>query len=221
MKRLLVSISLLVGLSSSTVARADEPIPAPARAVAATDMERRIERAIALLGAEPSLADLERAALRLADADVDGADGWSSATNWSAVLPVVKVVAEHDMERDESLDRYQDEPDRWGADTDRDLGLQVSAQWNLPELIFNPDEVRVYSALANRASRREAVLTTLVGYYFERRRLQLAELLEPAADLASALERRMRIEELTAFIDALTGGRLSSTLKSAQTRARR
>jgi hypothetical protein len=143
------------------------------------------------------------------------------SANWSAVLPVVKLVAEHDMERDESLDRYQDEPDRWGADTDRDLGFQVSAQWNLPELVFNPDEVRIYGALANRASRREALLTTLVGYYYERRRLQLAELLEPASDLAGELERRMRIEELTAFIDALTGGLLSRNLEKSGKRKRR
>jgi hypothetical protein len=200
---------------------ADEAPATSARRTGANGDAERIERALTLLENEPGLAELERAALGLADADVDGADGWMGSTNWSAVLPVVKLVAEHDMERDESLDRYQDEPDRWGADTDRDLGFQVSAQWNLPELVFNPDEVRVYGALANRASRREALLTTLVGYYFERRRLQLAELLEPPPDLAGELERRMRIEELTAFIDALTGGLLSRNLKKNGKRTRR
>jgi hypothetical protein len=194
----------------------EAPAPAPANAPRADDaaVGDSIDRALDRLAGEPSLRELERAALRLADADVEGADGWMASANWSAVLPVVKLVAEHDLERDESLDRYQDEPDRWGADTDRDLGFQVSAQWNLPELVFNPDEVRIYGALANRATRREALLTTLVGYYFERRRLQLAELLEPAPDLARRLERQMRIEELTAVIDALTGGLLTRNLET-------
>jgi len=192
---------------------AEPPGPAQLQPAAAGDARERIDRALAKLSGEPSLRELERAALRLADADAAGADGWMASANWSAVLPVVKVVAERDLERDESLDRYQDEPDRWGADTDHDLGFQVSAQWNLPELVFNPDEVRIYSALANRATRREALLTTLVGYYFERRRLQLAELLDPAPDLAQQLERRMRIDELTAVIDALTGGLLTRNLK--------
>lgn len=191
----------------------DDTSPQREQAPAGGDARARIERALSSLAGEPSLRELERAALRLADADAEGADGWMGSANWSAVLPVVKVVAEHDLERDESLDRYQDEPDRWGADTDRDLGFQVSAQWNLPELVFNPDEVRIYGALANRATRREALLTTLVGYYFERRRLQLAELLQPAPDLARELERRMRVEELTAVIDALTGGLLARTLE--------
>ncbi len=163
--------------------------------------------------AEPTLQELKRAALRRADADLKSSRGWMRSTNWSAVLPVLKVTVEHDMERDESLDRYQDEPDRWGADTDKDLGFQVSAQWNLPELIFNPDEVRVYSALANRAARREALLTVLVGYYYERLRLKLLQKVAPETIPAKALERKVRIQELAALIDALTGGLLSRNLK--------
>ena len=165
-------------------------------------MEMTIKEAIARLDGEPKLERLKSAALKLADADVKGARGWMRATNWAAVLPVVKFTAEHDMERDESIDRYQDEPDRWGADTDRDLGLQVSAQWNLGEIVFNPDEVRVYGALANRAARREALLSVLVSYYFERRKLQLTELVSPASDPMEALDKKMRIEELTSLIDA-------------------
>ena len=172
-----------------------------------------VEDALATMEGEPDLGQLQRAALRRADADIAGASGWMRATRWSAVLPVLKVTVEHDMERDESLDRYQDEPDRWGADTDRDLGFQVSAQWNLPELIFNPDQVRVYSSLANRAARREALLTVLVGYYFERRKLIVSRLVSPPKDRAEAVRQDVRIEELTALIDALTGGRLSSNLR--------
>jgi len=183
------------------------PAPDPAA------LAGRIDRALAGLEGEPSLAALQRAALRRADADRDGARNWQRSVRWSASLPILKLVAEHDLERDEALDRYQDEPDRWGADTDRDYGFQISAQWNLAELVFNPDEVRVYGALASRASRREALLTVVVGYYFERRRLQLLEALDPAPDLAGLLERRMRIDELTAALDALTGGMLSREAK--------
>ena len=199
---------LIVTIFTSWPAQAQIPVKKTGGAVGMT-----IKEAIARLAGEPKLERLKSAALRLADADVEGARGWMRATNWAAVLPVVKFTAEHDMERDESLDRYQDEPDRWGADTDRDLGLQVSAQWNLGEIVFNPDEVRVYGALANRAARREALLSVLVSYYFERRKLQLTELVSPASDPMADLDRRMRIEELTSLIDALTGGLLSRYLK--------
>ena len=206
MKNTLLVFTVVILLSWP--AQAQIPLPKTGGAVGMT-----IKEAIARLAGEPKLERLKSAALKLADADVEGARGWMRATNWVAVLPVVKFTAEHDMERDESLDRYQDEPDRWGADTDRDLGLQVSAQWNLGEIVFNPDEVRVYSALANRAARREALLSVLVSYYFERRKLQLTELVSPASNPMAALDKRMRIEELTSLIDALTGGLLSRYLK--------
>jgi hypothetical protein len=213
MKPMTTTMTFSLVLLLCAGARAEETAEPAADRTRGADARARIDRALESLAHEPSLRELERAALRLADADVEGADGWMGSANWSAVLPVVKLVAEHDLERDESLDRYQDEPDRWGADTDRDLGFQISAQWDLPELVFNPDEVRIYGALANRATRREALLTTLVGYYYERRRLQLAELLDPAPDLARELDRRLRIEELTAVIDALTGGALTRNLR--------
>jgi hypothetical protein len=53
----------------------------------------------------------------------------------------------------------------------------------------------------------------LVGYYFERRKLQLKELLSPPEDIEEMAELKLRIAELTASIDALTGGCLSAELQ--------
>ena len=175
-------------------------------------LKKKMDEALSKLAHEPSLHKLKQAALKLADADVKSVEGWMRSTNLAAILPVMKFTAKHDFERDESLDRYQDEPDRWGADTDRDLGFQVSAQWTLGELVFNPDEVRVYRALANRAARREAVVTLLIGYYFERRRLIIEDYILPINDKRKAIEHKIRIQELTASIDALTGGLLLRTI---------
>jgi hypothetical protein len=221
---------VLVFLAASAVglglARADEPdrpdepdqpqaIQTPtAQPVVPRLAAQQVDAALAALDQEPSLAVLERAALRRAEADLASVRGWRRAPNRAALLPVLKLTAEKDMERDESLDRYQDEPDRWGADTDRDLGFQVSAQWRLGELVFSPDEVAVYRALADRAERREALLTVLVSHYFERRRLQLRQLLSPPADPLAALELGLKISELGAVIDALTGGLLSRNLSN-------
>jgi hypothetical protein len=173
---------------------------------------RQVDGAIAALAEEPALAELERAALRRGEADAEPVDRLKRTVLGAAALPTVKVTVDRDESRAENLDRYQDDPDRWGADTDRGLGVGVSAEWKLGELVFNADEVRVYDLLGDRADRREALLTLLVGYYFERRRLLLTERLAPAATADEAIERRMRIDELTAVIDALTGGLLSRTL---------
>jgi hypothetical protein len=178
---------------------------------------RRVEEALARLPDEPSLSALERAALRRADADPDSVRRLATAVHAAAVLPVIKLSVDRDVSRDESLDRYQDDPDRWGADTGRGVGMSASAEWDLGEIVFDPDEVRVYDLLGDRADRREALLTLLVGTYFERRQLMLTELLLPASSAEEAIARRVRIDELTAVIDALTGGVLSRNLKRRST----
>ena len=61
---------------------------------------------------------------------------------------------------------------------------------------------------------RDEILEDVTRLYFERKRL-LAELSETRPEDTQKLrEKRLRVEELTAHIDALTGGRFSDALKS-------
>jgi hypothetical protein len=179
---------------------------------------RLVDEALEKIAGEPSLEELEQAALERAEADAGSVAHLKRTVHGAAALPTIKVTVDRDESRAENLDRYQDDPDRWGADTDRGLGIGVSAEWKLGELVFDADEVRVHDLLGDRADRREALLTLLVGYYFERRRLLLTELLAPAATPDEAIERRIRIDELSAVIDALTGGLLSRNLKRKSAR---
>jgi len=226
MNRLVPITIFLIGTASHAVAGDRKVDQAPAEwnaepaagpSPAAGHVER-IRRALARLSHEPSLDELKRAALSYLDADPKTARRWRKSPNRAALLPTVKFTYDHDFERDEALDRYQDDPDRWGADTDRDIGFQVSAQWELDELVFNSDEVRVWGALADRAARRESVLTVLVGYYFERRRLQLKQRLAPPTAIEAQWELSLRITELTASIDSLTGGALTRGMKKKKHR---
>lgn len=183
--------------------------PVKSQSESAETLSRRVDELLDRFPGDPSLDELKQAALRFADADRHSARHWKTAPNRAALLPALKFTFDHDMERDETLDRYQDRPDRWGADTDRDFGFQLSAQWKLDELVFNSDEIRVWSALADRAARRQAVLTMLIGYFFERRKLQLTLLLNPPQTLNEMAEIKIRIAELEAALDALTGGYFS------------
>ena len=187
------------------------PIESPA------SIGRRIAAAEASLANEPTLETLREAALALADADKEATGRWKRTVRASAALPTLKVGGDYGAGRDEALDRYQDRPDRWAADTDRGFGVDVSMQWKLDRLVFNPDELRVYDSLADRAARRENLSAYLIGIYFERRRLQLESILLPSSEPGETLTRRLRIEELTQTIDALTGGLLSRNMNRSRT----
>ncbi|MBN2525443.1 MAG: hypothetical protein JXR76_03550 [Deltaproteobacteria bacterium] len=174
------------------------------------DEAKRLAGVIAQLDAgEPSLDSLIQAALKLADADVAGAASLMRRVRLSPLLPTMKVSADYDLEHDESLDRTQTKPDAWGADTDRDAGFQVVLQWELDKLIFHPDELKIYNVLADRAERREAITSVIIGYWFERRQLQIQLALRPPKDGSERIRLRLRMNELSQRIDSLTGGLLA------------
>ncbi|MFC1666596.1 hypothetical protein ACFL0P_01820 [Candidatus Omnitrophota bacterium] len=56
---------------------------------------------------------------------------------------------------------------------------------------------------------RDDILDEITRIYFERRRLQMEMHFSPVTDLKGAMEKELRIEELTADLDALTGGYFS------------
>ena len=173
---------------------------------------RLLKSALKRLEKEPTLDALIAAALKQANADVESVRSWQRRVRLSPMLPTVKVSVGYDLERDESLDRTQEDPDRWGADTDRDLAMQLTAQWEFDKLIFHPDELKIYNALADRAERREAVITMIIAYWFERRQLQLTLAVRPPKDVTEKNRITLRMKELGACIDALTGGALTRNL---------
>lgn len=80
----------------------------------------------------------------------------------------------------------------------------VGARWDLDRMIHDSNETP-----ANWASRQQrdawaALRTTVLEAYAERRRLQLAALVDPG-DARARIQRALRLEELTALLNLLTG----------------
>ena len=69
-----------------------------------------------------------------------------------------------------------------------------------------------------RAKLREKVLGEVTRLYFERRRLQVDVLLNPKVDLAGQVKDELRLRELTANLDAYTGGRFSAAVAGGPAR---
>ena len=95
------------------------------------------------------------------------------------------------------------------------LGWSVSATWDLDRLIFNAEVLDVQSLIGIL----DGVVREVTTVYYIRRRLQIDMLLRPPTDLASKISQRIRVEELTGLIDAMTGGYMSKSL-SKRVRAR-
>lgn len=159
---------------------------------------------------EPSIQQVHRWAIDYAEVDPQKIKSWRSLARTRAFMPDLSV----------GLDRGDGELFHWDTGPNPDnlikgrdlLSWDVSLSWNLGDLVWSTDQTTIDSRSKMMVELREDVLDQVTRLYFERRRIQL-ELADEAFESASRLDRQLRIEELTALLDAFTGGRFSQSLK--------
>ena len=98
------------------------------------------------------------------------------------------------------------------AGADQDVEYKVRARWELDKIVLSSERIRVLSEAQDIAKLRDNVLTDVTELYFERRRLQAELLLNPSSDLSTRVRDQLKLMELSARIDAFTGGAFSAAL---------
>ncbi|MBI1992250.1 MAG: hypothetical protein HYS71_03295 [Candidatus Omnitrophica bacterium] len=158
---------------------------------------------------EPTMADVREAAIRYAEVHPDKIRWWRRQAALRAFFPAVEIGVDHDRTRRASIDegtfpRFQI------IETDnRDAGLNLSVKWELGDLLWNDDQTSIDVRSKLMVQLRNDIVDEVTRIYFERRRLQVALLTDPPSDQQAVLEKELRIQELTALIDGLTGGYFS------------
>jgi hypothetical protein len=92
---------------------------------------------------------------------------------------------------------------------DRDTGVDLSINWELGDLIWNDDQTSIDVRSKLMVQLRNDIVDEVTRLYFERRRIQVTLLARPQDDSQQILEQELRVQELTALIDGLTGGYFS------------
>jgi hypothetical protein len=159
-------------------------------------------------GPDPDAACLEEArarAVELALVEPGRARSFVARAGQAAWLPELRLRAEQVRRRNESLTSAAAAADSpLGVATTNELRYEARATWDLGRLVFSPDEIAAeYQALRMTDMRRE-IESQLHRLYFERRRL-LAD--RPPVD---DVQRAVRLEEVTAELDALSAGAFSA-----------
>lgn len=178
---------------------------------------------LARFDTEPTVLEVQAVALDYAGLDPDAIDGWYARANAAKALPERAQYRFRMREIDRGFDRFTEDLNAEGAvlgvdrrredRTDEDIQHEVTVQWDLSELVFNPDVLRVASETARQIKLRDSVLTTVTKLYYERRRAQIDLMLDAPTDAADRLRAELRIQELTADIDAFTGAWFSDRLR--------
>jgi len=178
-------------------------------AVSGQASRKRLASILGRFSSEPDVKQVQKAAMRYAELHPEETEYWILRSRLSGLVPAVKVGIDRGLERDESLDQAWDDADEFGVDTDNDFSLDCSAQWDLPRLVFDADEIRVVRELTSRVEKRISLLSMVTRMYYERRRLQIQMIIEPPSDIKESADIELRLEELTATLDAMTGGMYS------------
>jgi hypothetical protein len=168
-----------------------------------------VQWALGRLPRDPDIGAVQRAAARRAELDPRATRRWIHRARAAAVLPTVTLESETQTGLAWGLDQEAGTADALQRDLEGGRGFRVRAGWELDRLVFNLDELRAARAVLDFVDWRERVLVQVTQLYFERRRLMLEALLEPHADIARAIARQVRVAELEALLEGLTGLRFS------------
>ena len=108
-------------------------------------------------------------------------------------------------------------PDTWVIGPENEsTGWDITFTWDLSELIWNGAQTLIDVRSKLMVQLRDDILDEINGYYFERRKLQLELVEAPPKNRRERLRKELRIRELAANIDALTGGYYSQKLEEAE-----
>jgi len=166
----------------------------------------QVAQILARYRAEPSVREVQEAALRYAEVHPEVLASWRSRSRVAALGPQIRGEYRYMGDANDRLKTGGADPDT----LQQDIGLEhrglARAQWDLDRLIFNADELRVSGEISDLVRLRESVLDQTTRLYYERRRLQVDLDLTPPRDLAGRVRKELRLQELAADLDAMTGG---------------
>ena len=94
------------------------------------------------------------------------------------------------------------------------MGFSVGIGWDLDRLVFNAEVLDVQSLIGIL----DGVVREVTTVYYIRRRLQIDMVLRPPKDLAAKISQRIRVEELTGLLDALTGNYMSRSISKGKSK---
>jgi hypothetical protein len=197
--------------------------PDPARPREPVDAQELLVR----FAGEPGIAQVQAWAEQHARTNPGDLERWLVQSRRFAVLPDVELqlrvrnawdlgwgylpedgVVDHS---DESLYHVLED-----AGEDGYAYYAVKASWDLGDLILSNERIRLLNEVQDIARLREDVVAQVTKIYFERRQVQVELELKPPKTVEAEVFQRLKLEELTAELDGMTGGRFSERVKEVQ-----
>lgn len=158
------------------------------------------------VSAGPPVGAVQAAAVRYAEVHPGKVSRWRALARWRSLFPTFTIGLDQDRDAtiasstSQGVTRFNVGPER------RSLSVDLGFTWDLADLIWNPAQTSIDVRSRLMVQLRQELLEEVTRLYFERKRLVSEFAGHPSEDPLLNAERSLRVEELTAQMDALTGG---------------
>jgi hypothetical protein len=169
-----------------------------------------------LVKSEPTIREVQNAALRYYQLEPERIRSLAKSARVKALLPEIDTGVDGTIGHS-----YSDTHDALYPTfpyKERNLGSNdqmvwhVRAVWDLSRAVFNAEQLDVETL----NSLQETLIREVTTLYFARRRTMAALVMSPPADDEELYDEQQRLQEMTATIDAFTGGQFAARAWSGE-----
>jgi hypothetical protein len=163
-----------------------------------------------LVKSEPTIHDVQRAALRYYHLEPERIRGLVTSARVKALLP--EIDAGIDSTVGHTFNNTQDALYPTFPYKERDAGSSdqmvwhVHAVWDFSRALFNPEQLDIETL----NSLQETLIREVTTIYFARRRTMAALVMSPPQDDEELFDEQQRLQEMAATLDAFTGGNFAA-----------
>ena len=175
-----------------------------------------VESVMSEFSDEPDIRAVQAMAMQYSKTNPELMEQWLNASKRAYALPKVNFQYEKQLDMATRYDYVAGADGTAEAQEDyvqlgNDDKVVVRLEWRLDKLVMSSEQIRVINETGKANKMREKVLDEVTRLYFDRRRVQVENLLNPPSSLNDRIEMELRLQEMTANLDALTGGQFSAS----------
>lgn len=213
---LLVNLAMLTALAPVSVwaAPADKPAEKPADKPGGK--RAKFAQLQQVTKQEPNIREVQRATLAYYQLEPERIRAMSTAARIKGLFPEIdagvdSLLGHNYSSTQDALFPTFDYKERQAASNDQFI-WRVRGVWDLSRLVFNPEQLDVKTL----NSLQETLIREVTVMFFSRRRVLANLILSPPEDEEDRFFEELRLEEMTATIDAFTGGKFADRAWSGE-----
>ena len=168
-----------------------------------------------LIRMEPNAVRVHKAVMKFSNLKNGKIKRWQTESRLAALLPGFSFGRDFSKNNNVDIDRAgTNEPDKFIlGPSDVDRGWDMDVSWDLGDFIYSSNQASIDGREKLMVELRNDFLSEATRIYYERRRLQVEIVFSPAQSEEEYYDQILRLEELTALLDSMTGGWMSQELE--------